>query len=176
MPMLVVVTQVPINIYHQKKDTPTINQIKHLKMSKNLSKYHFLAHPLLHHHDHKDLQHHKDQTNLQQMTWVFLFVGFHWKTIIFYIFQHVHEPGMPFDFQYNVNDIETQNDYSHKAVSDGDVTRGEYRVQMPDGRTQIVKYTADWKNGYNAEVSYEGEAKFPDQPTGAASSFDGYKY
>ena len=59
---------------------------------------------------------------------------------------------MPFDFNYSVNDIETANDYSHKAVSDGDVTRGEYRVQLPDGRTQIVRYTADWKNGYNAEV------------------------
>lgn len=60
---------------------------------------------------------------------------------------------MPFNFQYAVNDAETANDYTHNAVSDGDVTRGEYRVQLPDGRTQIVKYTADWKNGYNAVVS-----------------------
>lgn len=59
---------------------------------------------------------------------------------------------MPFNFEYAVNDAETANDYNHNAVSDGDVTRGEYRVQLPDGRTQIVKYTADWKNGYNAEV------------------------
>lgn len=59
---------------------------------------------------------------------------------------------MPFNFQYAVNDAESANDYNHNAVSDGDVTRGEYRVQLPDGRTQIVKYTADWKNGYNAEV------------------------
>lgn len=65
---------------------------------------------------------------------------------------HHHEPGMPFNFQYAVNDVETANDYTHNAVSDGDVTRGEYRVHLPDGRTQIVKYTADWKNGYNAEV------------------------
>lgn len=65
--------------------------------------------------------------------------------------QH-HEPGMPFDFSYSVNDVATANDYAHKAVSDGDVTRGEYRVALPDGRTQIVRYTADWKNGYNAEV------------------------
>lgn len=60
---------------------------------------------------------------------------------------------MPFNFNYAVNDVESANDYQHNAVSDGDVTRGEYRVAMPDGRTQIVKYTADWKNGYNAEVS-----------------------
>ncbi|XP_052871968.1 pro-resilin [Anopheles cruzii] len=89
---------------------------------------------------------------------------------------HHHEPGMPFDFQYNVNDIETQNDYSHKAVSDGDVTRGEYRVQLPDGRTQIVRYTADWKNGYNAEVSYEGEAKYPEGPGQGGANAGGYKY
>lgn len=57
---------------------------------------------------------------------------------------------MPFDFAYSVN--EDGNDYSHNAISDGDVTRGEYRVALPDGRTQIVKYTADWKNGFNAEV------------------------
>ncbi|CAH2098585.1 unnamed protein product [Euphydryas editha] len=77
---------------------------------------------------------------------------------------HHHEPGMPFDFAYAVN--EDGNDYSHNAKSDGDVTRGEYRIALPDGRTQIVKYTADWKNGFNAEVTYEGEARYPDQPTG----------
>lgn len=63
---------------------------------------------------------------------------------------HHHEPGMPFDFAYAVN--EDGNDYSHNAKSDGDVTRGEYRIALPDGRTQIVRYTADWKNGFNAEV------------------------
>ena len=65
---------------------------------------------------------------------------------------------MPFDFNYAVK--EDGNDYSHNAISDGDVTRGEYRVQLPDGRTQIVTYTADWKNGFNAQVSYEGTPVF----------------
>lgn len=59
---------------------------------------------------------------------------------------------MPFDFTYAVKEPEFGNDYSHNAVSDGDITRGEYRVQLPDGRLQIVRYTADWKNGFNAEV------------------------
>ncbi|XP_026744102.1 pro-resilin-like [Trichoplusia ni] len=81
---------------------------------------------------------------------------------------HHHEPGMPFDFSYQV--AEDGNDYSHNAISDGDITRGEYRVALPDGRTQIVKYTADWKNGFNAEVSYEGEARYPDPPAGGYGS------
>jgi hypothetical protein len=35
---------------------------------------------------------------------------------------------MPFNFSYAVKDEDTANDYSHQASSDGDVTRGEYRV------------------------------------------------
>ncbi|KAL5289181.1 hypothetical protein ACFFRR_009394 [Megaselia abdita] len=95
----------------------------------------------------------------------------------------VHEPGMPFDFQYAVNDQPSSNDFSHKANSNGDITTGEYRVQMPDGRTQVVKYTADWKTGYHADVSYEGEAQYPQGPsaggggrTGTGGAGGGYKY
>lgn len=74
-----------------------------------------------------------------------------------------HEPGMPFDFTYAVKD-DTGNDFSHAAESNGDVVKGEYRTLLPDGRLQIVKYTADWKNGYNAEVTYEGEPSYPEPP------------
>lgn len=79
---------------------------------------------------------------------------------------HHHEPGMPFDFQYAVKDDEYGNDFSHNANSDGDVVRGEYRVALPDGRLQIVRYTADWATGFHADVSYEGEARYPDAPAG----------
>lgn len=53
------------------------------------------------------------------------------------------------------------NDYSQRESSDGNVVQGEYRVLLPDSRTQIVKYTADDANGYNADVQYEGQAQYP---------------
>jgi hypothetical protein len=73
---------------------------------------------------------------------------------------------MPFDFNYAVKDDYYGTDYAHNAVSDGEVVKGQYRVQLPDGRLQIVTYTADWKNGFNADVKYEGEPRYPDQPAG----------
>lgn len=83
---------------------------------------------------------------------------------------------MPFDFNYAVNDAPTGVDHSHKATSDGDVVRGEYRVALPDGRMQVVRYTADWKNGYNAEVTYEGTPTYPSGPVGGAPAHPGYRY
>ena len=75
---------------------------------------------------------------------------------------------MPFDFAYAVQDQYTGNDFGHNSNSDGKVTTGEYRVLLPDGRTQIVTYTADHYNGFQAEVTYEGEAR-PYEPQPAAS-------
>ncbi|XP_027237316.1 cuticle protein 7-like [Penaeus vannamei] len=85
-----------------------------------------------------------------------------------------YEKGMPFDFAYGVVDHYSGNDYSHNSNSDGNVVKGEYRVLLPDGRTQIVSYTADHVNGYVAEVTYEGEAHYPEtkpyQPAPAYSA------
>ena len=67
----------------------------------------------------------------------------------------------PYSFQYEVRDPPSGNDYGQQESSDGNVVRGEYRVLLPDSRTQIVKYTADDINGYNADVQYEGQAQFP---------------
>ncbi|KAA0201648.1 Cuticle Protein CPR RR Uncl [Hyalella azteca] len=74
---------------------------------------------------------------------------------------------MPFDYSYAVQDQYSGNDFGHNTNSDGKVTTGEYRVLLPDGRTQIVTYTADY-NGYQAEVNYEGEAR-PYEPQPQAS-------
>ncbi|KAL7642693.1 UNVERIFIED_CONTAM: hypothetical protein RMT77_007258 [Armadillidium vulgare] len=66
---------------------------------------------------------------------------------------------MPFNYGYKVKDDKFGTDFSHSADSDGQIVNGEYRVALPDGRTQIVKYFVTKKDGYVATVTYEGEAR-----------------
>ena len=67
--------------------------------------------------------------------------------------------GMPYNYNWAVADTEAGLNYGQQENSDGAVVSGEYRVLLPDGRTQVVRYTADHESGYVAEVTYEGEAK-----------------
>lgn len=57
-----------------------------------------------------------------------------------------------------MKDRDTGDDFSHTQQSSGSATNGEYRVRLPDGRMQIVSYTAD-ENGYKADVRYDDEDK-----------------
>lgn len=45
-----------------------------------------------------------------------------------------------YEFGYSVKDAQSGNDYDRHETSDGNVVKGEYRVQLPDGRTQIGMY------------------------------------
>ena len=71
-----------------------------------------------------------------------------------------HYTPAAYNFGYQVFDVNSYSNYGHKEARDGYVTSGEYRVALPDGRTQVVRYTAD-ENGYRADVTYEGEAQYP---------------
>merc|ERR1712083_698615 len=75
------------------------------------------------------------------------------------------EHTVPKPFAYQYGGVDSQGLESSKVENQGEdgVVRGEYRVQLPDGRTQIVSYTADEEHGYQAEVRYEGEAR-PEVP------------
>merc|ERR1712083_748709 len=75
------------------------------------------------------------------------------------------EHTVPKPFAYQYGGVDSQGLESSKVENQGEdgVVRGEYRVQLPDGRTQTVSYTADEEHGYQAEVRYEGEAR-PEVP------------
>lgn len=77
---------------------------------------------------------------------------------------------MPYKFNWAVKDEESKNDYAQEQESDGTVVTGMYRVLLPDGRTQIVTYRAD-ENGYQAQVTYEGEAQYPKPTTKPAPNY-----
>ena len=86
---------------------------------------------------------------------------------------YFQQPPEPYSFGYAIKDEATNNDYGHQEVSDGRVVTGEYRVLLPDGRTQIVTYRAD-ENGYRAKVRYEGEAVYPPTPAKPAYAPSAY--
>ena len=61
---------------------------------------------------------------------------------------------MPFEFDWQVRD-DSQDDtnmFSHRARSDGIVTRGQYSVLLPDGRLQ-VHYFLSFSSVFGKEIS-----------------------
>ena len=80
-------------------------------------------------------------------------------------------PPQPFQYQYGVKDDYTGTNFDKNEEQDayGNL-QGEYRVNLPDGRVQIVSYNADHENGFVADVRYEGEAQYPPEPK------EGYGY
>merc|ERR550539_1469572 len=76
-------------------------------------------------------------------------------------------PPQPFAYQYGVKDDYSgaSFDKSESQNAEGEVA-GEYRVALPDGRTQIVTYKADHYGGFVADVKYEGTAVYPPAPKG----------
>merc|ERR1712168_404404 len=76
------------------------------------------------------------------------------------------ETPKPYAFEYGVEDSYSGAAFGQSESSDTKVVTGNYRVALPDGRTQIVTYTADpyGPGGYVADVKYDGVAAFPEHP------------
>eukprot|EP00095_Tigriopus_kingsejongensis_P003520 maker-scaffold522_size146686-snap-gene-0.15 protein:Tk03520 transcript:maker-scaffold522_size146686-snap-gene-0.15-mRNA-1 annotation:"hypothetical protein DAPPUDRAFT_311515" len=84
-----------------------------------------------------------------------------------------------YNFDWNVKDDYSGNNYGQQEQRNGDQTSGSYYVNLPDGRLQRVTYSVDAYGGYKAEVTYEGEAQYPEakpyqQPAAPAPKYQNY--
>merc|ERR1712072_671955 len=78
-----------------------------------------------------------------------------------------HAPASyhPYSYTYAVADDYFKATFSQKESNDGTgLVQGTYSVNLPDGRIETVNYHANDIDGYVAEVTYSGEAVYPDTP------------
>ena len=71
------------------------------------------------------------------------------------------EPAL-YTYTYAVKDDYTNNNFGTEEKRDGYNTQGSYYVSLPDGRLQSVAYSVSGEGGYVADVSYQGEAQYPE--------------
>ena len=64
-------------------------------------------------------------------------------------------PPKPFAYQYGGLDAGGLLSIKQESQDDDGVVTGEYRVQLPDGRLQVVTYVADADNGFRSQVCYD---------------------
>ena len=77
------------------------------------------------------------------------------------------EPAYPdeppvYTYTYAVKDDYTNNNFGTEEKRDGYAASGSYFVSLPDGRLQKVTYSVNGDGGYVADVTYEGEAVYPE--------------
>ena len=60
-----------------------------------------------------------------------------------------------YQYGYQVDDHYTGDYHGHMEHTAGHLTKGEYKVKLPDGRVQVVSYEADHA-GFRPRVTYEG--------------------
>merc|ERR1712106_623308 len=73
---------------------------------------------------------------------------------------YVEEAPKTYQFGYDVHGYDeygNPNVHSRTEARDGPTVKGQYRVELPDCRTQIVDYFVDEYKQYHADVKYEGE-------------------
>ncbi|XP_054284820.1 pro-resilin-like [Macrosteles quadrilineatus] len=80
-----------------------------------------------------------------------------------------------YEFRYDVDAPEYNVKFGHQEARQGDVAQGKYYVLLPDGRTQLVEYTAD-QDGYHPKITYEGTANNGGGYGRGPSGNGGYQY
>ncbi|OXU26064.1 hypothetical protein TSAR_001451 [Trichomalopsis sarcophagae] len=85
-----------------------------------------------------------------------------------------HHAYPKYAYNYGVNDPHTGDVKSAYEERDGDVVKGSYSVNEPDGTIRVVEYTADDHNGFNAVVKKIGHAVHPAPIHAAAPVAHGY--
>merc|ERR1711931_609519 len=77
----------------------------------------------------------------------------------------------PYKYQVKVDDDKTSNRYEINESGSPEVVEGSYRIALPDGRVQVVTYQVHADKGFEAKVSYEGTAQYPDTPNYVPSAY-----
>merc|ERR1711936_676543 len=69
----------------------------------------------------------------------------------------------PYTYTYAVADDYSKANFQASESSDGaGNAEGSYSVALPDGRIQHVNYHANGYDGYVADVTYDGQAQYPE--------------
>merc|ERR1719260_651671 len=84
------------------------------------------------------------------------------------------EPAL-YTYNYAVKDDYSSVNFGAEEKRDGPAAQGTYYVALPDSRLQKVAYSVNGEGGYVAEVSYEGEAQYPEAKPYAPAPAPAYK-
>ena len=88
-----------------------------------------------------------------------------------YVADDLSEPS-PYTYTYAVADDYSKANFQAAESSDGaGNAEGSYSVALPDGRIQHVNYRANGYDGFIADVTYDGQAQYPE----AVHAAPGYK-
>merc|ERR1711976_854964 len=79
-----------------------------------------------------------------------------------YVADDLSEPS-PYSYTHGVADDYSKANFQAAESSDGaGNAEGSYSVALPDGRIQHVNYHSTPYDGYVADVTYDGQAQYPE--------------
>lgn len=75
-----------------------------------------------------------------------------------------------------MKDPYTGDSKSQTETREGDVVRGQYTVDDPDGTTRIVDYSSDPVNGFKVSINKQPNGNAPYVPASPYSRYAPYAY